>query len=399
MRNTPKATVIVLNWNGVRFLKQNISSVLNQTYKNYDVLVVDNGSSDNSVEFLDNLKANNKKLKAIELPENVGYVGGNNEGIKYVLEKGESEYAVILNNDMRVDENWLEALIGGFSDKSIGICTSKVMFYYPFQQVVLVPSKDLLVSSVRIDTLSFHTLEFSNGFKEKGDWLELPKKLKEGEIYNFAIPYKSSGERKGRLKIDFDNGEIKVFSGEEKKQIRGEQSLEIELDGKYIINNAGGDFIKKRKNFEERGIFEYDKDLKDEIVDTGYGGAMAIRTDLLGKMGMFNPKYFMYFEDTEISYRYGRQGFGTKFVNSALCYHYVMGSTKGEFSELQIKYGFRNRLWFIRKYFGLFSFLYYYLRTFLKFLMWALNLPVNKKAKKYLSGYMFVLKESIKSYE
>lgn len=119
----PKASIIILNWNGKHLLKECLDSVFAQSFKEFEVILVDNGSADGSVEFV---KKNYPKARVIAEKQNVGFAEGNNIGIK--ASKG--EYAVLLNNDTRAHKSWLRELVAAAdSDPSIGICGSKVLFY------------------------------------------------------------------------------------------------------------------------------------------------------------------------------------------------------------------------------------------------------------------------------
>jgi len=121
-----KAAIITVNWDGKKFLKNCLSSLYKQTYKNFDVYFVDNGSIDNSIEFV---KKNFPKTKIIRLDKNYGFAKGYNEGIKEVLKDKSIEYIICLNNDTIVDKNWLKSLIEKVDyDKKIDMVSSQSCF-------------------------------------------------------------------------------------------------------------------------------------------------------------------------------------------------------------------------------------------------------------------------------
>jgi len=121
-----KASIIIVNWNGKKYLKNCLEAVFNQTYKNFEVIMVDNGSKDGSVEFVKN---NFSKVKIIKLKENTGYAKGNNYGIKEAIKDNNVEYLVLLNNDTIVNKNWLNELVKtARSGKNIGMVSSKSLF-------------------------------------------------------------------------------------------------------------------------------------------------------------------------------------------------------------------------------------------------------------------------------
>ncbi len=117
-----KVSVIIVNWNGKKFLKNCLSSVFKQTYKNFEVLMVDNASKNDSVEFV---KKNFPNVKVIQNNKNYGFAEGNNIGIR----KAKGKYIVLLNNDTIVDRNWLEELVKiADSNKRIGMIAPKTLY-------------------------------------------------------------------------------------------------------------------------------------------------------------------------------------------------------------------------------------------------------------------------------
>lgn len=120
------ASVIVLNWNGKRFLDKCIGSLLNQNYGNYEVLLVDNGSTDDSVEYVRSKFGENPNLRIIPLGFNYGFSKGNNLAIQYAAGK----YVIILNNDTEVKHNFVGELVKvAESDNNIGSVSCKILHY------------------------------------------------------------------------------------------------------------------------------------------------------------------------------------------------------------------------------------------------------------------------------
>lgn len=107
MTDTNKASVaiVILNWNGVAHLKQFLPSVLRTSYPNHQLWVIDNGSTDGSVAFLQ--QNYGEKIKLITLTQNLGYAGGYQAGLTQIA----SDYYVLLNSDVQTPENWLSELM------------------------------------------------------------------------------------------------------------------------------------------------------------------------------------------------------------------------------------------------------------------------------------------------
>ncbi len=127
---TKKVFIIILNWNGAKDTIDCLKSLENLDYPDFEILVVDNGSTDTSVSEIKNQKSKIKNnFILIENKKNLGFSGGNNVGIKYALEK-KADYILLLNNDTVVAPQFLEELAKvGEQDKKIGILGPKIYFY------------------------------------------------------------------------------------------------------------------------------------------------------------------------------------------------------------------------------------------------------------------------------
>ena len=122
----PKVSVVIVNWNGKKFLKDCLDSLRKQKYKNFQIIFVDNNSSDGSIEFVKEFKKY-MKIKIIKLNKNYGFAKPNNIGFDYAI-KTKSKYVAILNNDTIVDKNWLTELVKVVeSDNRIGSCACKIL--------------------------------------------------------------------------------------------------------------------------------------------------------------------------------------------------------------------------------------------------------------------------------
>jgi GT2 family glycosyltransferase len=110
----PKVTILIPNYNGKKWLKQLLPTVKKITYSNIEVLIVNNGSTDDSGEFLKKYYPN---FEVLEIKKNRGYAGANNLGAKISTGK----YILFLNNDTQVTPNFLEPLVERIeSDRTIG---------------------------------------------------------------------------------------------------------------------------------------------------------------------------------------------------------------------------------------------------------------------------------------
>lgn len=123
-RALPFVSVIILNFNGKKYLKDCLSSVLGTDYQNFEVILVDNASTDGSLDLVEKLFGNDKRLKIIKNRLNLGFSGGNNEGFKHAM----GDYIAFLNNDTIVDPHWLAHLVDTMQrDKTIGLAQSLLL--------------------------------------------------------------------------------------------------------------------------------------------------------------------------------------------------------------------------------------------------------------------------------
>ncbi|NOS83668.1 MAG: glycosyltransferase family 2 protein [Ignavibacteria bacterium] len=98
-------SIIILNYNGRQYLNDCLGSVLKQSYNNFEVILFDNNSTDDSINYVKNNIADSR-IKLISSEKNLGFAGGNNEALKHCS----NDIIVLLNNDTVVENNWLANL-------------------------------------------------------------------------------------------------------------------------------------------------------------------------------------------------------------------------------------------------------------------------------------------------
>jgi GT2 family glycosyltransferase len=119
----PSVAVVILNWNGKHFLEKFLPSIIASTYKNFQIIVADNASNDDSISFL---KEKYPQIKILVSKLNEGFAKGYNTALKQVT----ADYYVLLNSDVAVIPTWIEPIIGLMqADKSIGACQPKILSY------------------------------------------------------------------------------------------------------------------------------------------------------------------------------------------------------------------------------------------------------------------------------
>lgn len=226
-----KVTVVIPNWNGADLIEKCLDSLTKQDYP-HKIIVVDNGSVDNSVSLIEK---NFKNVLLLKNPENFGFTGGVNRGIRHALDNGYDAVA-LFNNDAHADKHWLGNLVKPLLDNTeVGISTGKLM-------------RD---DEVHIDST--------------------------GDFYTTrGIPFP-----------------------------RGRNTKDT---GQY-------------NNMEE--------------VFAASGGASLYRSALLKDIGLFDDRFFAYFEDVDISFRARLAGWKVIYNPEAVAYHAVSATSSklGSFSR------------------------------------------------------------------
>ncbi len=123
-----KISVIVVNWNGKGYLNDCLSSILSQTYDNFEVILVDNASTDGSQEFV---TAKFPSVKIIQNSKNIGFGSAVNRGIK----ESEGFYILFLNNDLYLEKKFLEELAQPFVSEEVGAVIPKIL-YSPKPEII-----------------------------------------------------------------------------------------------------------------------------------------------------------------------------------------------------------------------------------------------------------------------
>jgi GT2 family glycosyltransferase len=124
LNGSPKVSIVILNWNGQKYLQQFLPSVLSSTYDNYEIVVADNNSTDNSIIFL---KETYPQIRLITLDKNYGFAGGYNKALQQV----QSDYYILLNSDVEVQPGWLQPMVNLLeTNSSIAACQPKILSYH-----------------------------------------------------------------------------------------------------------------------------------------------------------------------------------------------------------------------------------------------------------------------------
>ena len=123
MSSSPKVAIVILNWNGRNYLEKFLPSVLATEYENFEVIVSDNGSADESVSLI---QTKFPQVKLIRLDKNYGFAKGYN----MTLEKVQADYYALINSDIEVKPGWLTPIIQLLEqDRQNAACQPKLLSY------------------------------------------------------------------------------------------------------------------------------------------------------------------------------------------------------------------------------------------------------------------------------
>jgi GT2 family glycosyltransferase len=123
LNTSPKVAIVILNWNGKKYLEQFLPSVLSTRYSNFEVIIADNGSTDDSISFL---QTHYSSIRLVRFTENLGFAKGYNEALKQV----ESNYYVLLNSDVEVTAGWLQPQVDLLeNNKMIAASQAKILSF------------------------------------------------------------------------------------------------------------------------------------------------------------------------------------------------------------------------------------------------------------------------------
>lgn len=126
MKDLQKVAIILVNYNGKEYNDECINSILNSSYKNLDIIVIDNDSKDGSPQLLKDKFSN--KIKLIMAEKNLGFSGANNIGIREALEN-EAEYILLLNNDTIIDKDLISNMVKASKEEENAVISPKIYYY------------------------------------------------------------------------------------------------------------------------------------------------------------------------------------------------------------------------------------------------------------------------------
>ena len=337
----PRVTVIILNWNGWKDTVECLESLFQINYSNFDVIVVDNDSHDESLEKIRNyasgkinvisdfliFNSNNKPIKILEYTKeesehlkvetkflklaskklfliknyaNYGFAEGNNIGIRFAVNILNPKYILLLNNDTVVDQDFLKEMVNiGEINTDIGIIGPKIYYYNEKNTIWCIGGKI--------------------------DW----------------------------------------------KLARG---LHV-------------------------GINEVDNGQYDEIKEFEYvsGSAFLIKREVVDEIGLIDKQFFLYFEESDWALRASQNGYKSVYTPKAKVWHKVSKSGGGITKTLGLYYITRNRWLFMKKWANVKDYSIFVIYQIIGAVIFPLMLSIYYRNWKLFMAYYFGLKAGVLS--
>jgi GT2 family glycosyltransferase len=357
----PRATVVVVNWNGERWLRPCLQALQAQrTSAPFLVWVVDNASRDGSVALLEREFPD---VRVLRNEANLGFAGGNNTALREVT----TPYAVLLNNDAAPEPDWLETLLAPFEqpgNERLAAVTSKVVFAPRFLPLRLdapgftpggADPRELgvRIAAVTVDgedvtrRVLWERLTWGPEGEGAGRfWWTRPT----GELLvplpagdgPWTVGLRWAAERAKTARVSWDGGSADVpVSADWTEPTVAVPALTPTVD---VVNNAGSVVLTTGYG-ADRGFQDVDSGQYDEAADVFAlcGCAVAFRTAAGRQVGWFDDDFFLYYEDTDLSWRLRAAGWSIRYEPKAVVRH-VHSATSVEWSPTFVFHTDRNRL-------------------------------------------------------
>jgi GT2 family glycosyltransferase len=360
----PLVTVVVLNWNGRRLLpdcldavaKQDLDPALWQTW------VVDNGSTDDSLELL---ARDYPWVHVVTNEANLGYAGGNN----IALRAAPTPFMVLLNNDAHPEPDWLRHLLAAIQTpeaaKVAAVC-SKVLFEPRFLALDFatpehVTATDPRALGVRVTQIRLDDEDITEevlwdkgayGPEQHGQsryrWtrptgsLLIPLGASASTDRDTRLVIRARAERPQPLTLSGPGETVTVQL--DTSDADHEVTVPAGTGLVDVVNNVGSVFHLPGYG-ADRGYQDIDHGQYDKAQDVAMlcGAAVILRTEALQQVGDFDDDFFMYYEDTDFSWRLRAAGWRIRYTPAAVVRH-LHSASSVEWSPFFTFHVERNRL-------------------------------------------------------
>ena len=336
----PRVRVVVLNWNAAWFTRRCLSALAATEYpaECLEVVLVDNGSIDGSLE---QLRYAFPKIRVIANEANLGFAEGCNRGMR---DLSQVEAVALVNNDAIPEPGWLWPLVEGLqSDPTVGAVAAGLVLEPAFTRVEL----SLTGGQAQIESLCIGPIEVldraqSEGIRSVGhpDWpmdldYFLDGRADDGSADDGSADDGSAtllvpagaGERVISLRVK-GCGSLTASTAFDQAQVElGSVPIELKLragdDRTELLNGLGTQLLENSEGWDR--CFGQPAQLlaaaDPETVPGFCGGGVLLRTKMLQQVGLFDPRFFAYYEDTDLAWRARRAGWRTVTAPESVIRH------------------------------------------------------------------------------
>ncbi|MFN8050846.1 MAG: glycosyltransferase [Acidimicrobiales bacterium] len=333
-----RVRVVVLNWNSAELTRRCVRSLLATDYPAdaLDIVVVDNGSIDGSVAVLRRLFP---QVRIQLNGENLGFGEGCNRAMR---DRAGVDAIALVNNDATVEPGWLWPLVDALrTNPGVGAVSPKLLFATEFVTVTVDVGGEAATSADRVRLLEVHDGDLEIGAKVlPGDGVanrphqSIPLRV-EREIATTAELHVPVTPASTELRLRFaGHRPLTAACGGEPMKGRDvetgviEVTVPVEGPRHRRINNLGTGLTEWTEGVECRYGEPDDPTLRPEEVLGWCGGGVLLRSAYLDDSGLFDPRYFAYYEDTDVSWR-GRHAGWITLTEPSSVLHHVHGGSAG----------------------------------------------------------------------
>lgn len=364
--------IIVLSFNGGELPFTALESLRRLDYPRdrLDIVLLDNGSDDGSEVGLRELERSDPFFRIVRSEENLGFAGGNNLSLR---DLDGVDYVALVNNDTTVDPRWLTELVDTLEAlPTYGAACPKMVLAPRFVELHIVSptsrpgrgdNRDLGVRVSGIDVGGEDRAQHT--FFVKGSWgpelghgVESQYEWTAGEaVLRVPVPADATAATLPKLRVRMAADATKavaITSGTVRTEVAvttEPQWFDVDTDAEPfdVINNCGSCLVEGGFG-ADRGFRRPDAGQYDEPVDVfaWCGGSVLLRREYLESVGVFDDVFFLYYEDTDLSWRGRAQGWPYRYVPAAGVRH-VHSATNVEGSARFDHYTQRNRLLMLAK--------------------------------------------------
>lgn len=359
-RLLPKVSVVTVNYNGKAFLTQLIESLQRQILPPTEIIVVDNASTDGSVEFL---REAYPQVKVVRSEDNLGFAGGNNLGVR----EATSPLVALINNDTVAADSWLEGLVATWTQQTaagerVGAVSPKIVYFKRFLQVTLrapvfspgAGDGRSLGVAIDLSQTSFVDVTYvkpivGEGFYHEEHWPEGRVVRWTGESAELMLPVAeaqlgaplklrivaTTAGRPDGVSLDVECAGRWVGSCQVQEgfaEFEFDVPADLSMNAKWVVNNAGST-LDGLGNAADVGINQFDIGQFDQPreLEAFCGCSVLMSRKLFIDHGGFDERFFMYYEDVDLSWRIRNAGWKLFFEPQSVVRHIHAGSS-GEWS-------------------------------------------------------------------